>query len=152
MKGLFKEVRQGQGGFTLVEVLLVAILGIITTIAMLAVSKFSDTGNLETAQSKLCQARTAIDALLAEAEINRLDPDGAARKEVGWNGGPNMIQATPADSTIPLDAADYVHGLFKARYKVEDDGRVSGIGSGGHIWSGIHWDNNHWESEPAPSP
>jgi hypothetical protein len=50
---------------------------------MLAASKLSGTGNLEATHSELRQAQTAIYALLADAEINRVDPDGASKKWAG---------------------------------------------------------------------
>ncbi len=135
MKSLMRKVARGQGGFTLVELLVVvAILGVIAAVAVLAVTKFIGTGTLEAAKTELHQAQTAVAACMADAGSGILTVNN---NTTGWDGTAGQVYCVV--NTTTYDGNDYIHGLFKAHYNVEPDGDISGIGTGLYTWSGIHW-------------
>jgi type IV pilus assembly protein PilA len=130
MKSLFRKMAKGQGGFTLVELLVVvAILGVIAAVAVLAVTKFIGKGTLEAAKTELHQAQTAVAACMADAGTGLLE---AWDDTTGWAGESGTIYYGN------YDAGDYVHGLFKAFYQVRQDGEITGVGA--ETWNGVHWD------------
>jgi type IV pilus assembly protein PilA len=145
MKSLFKKVAKGQGGFTLVELLVVvAILGVIAAVAVLAVTKFIGKGTLEAAQTELHQAQTAVAACMADAGTGLLT---AFDNTSGWDGSVGIITAT-APNNVTYDAASYKHGMFKAHYMVNQDGDISGATN--DSWSGIQWNSSTLNWEPIP--
>ena len=138
MKTIVRKMARGQGGFTLVELLVVvAILGVIAAVAVLAVTKFIGTGTLEAAKTELHQAQTAVAACMADAGSGLLTANDNTN---GWDGSPGEVYCVVNATTY--DANDYIHGLFKANYTVQPDGDIDGIGTGSFTWSGIHWDDN----------
>ena len=154
MKSLMRKMARGQGGFTLVELLVVvAILGIIAAVAVLAVTKFIGTGSLEAAKTELHQAQTAVAACMADVGSAALDPAGvppsgaADRLVAGWNGQANVTSATVAGVTS--DANQFIHGLFKASYIVEDDGDITGVADPTVWGSGVTWDDDIGQWAPS---
>lgn len=135
MKSLFRKMAKGQGGFTLVELLVVvAILGVIAAVAVLAVTKFIGKGTLEAAKTELHQAQTAVAACMADAGTGLLqtwDEDAP-----GWGGELGTVYYGN------YDAGDYVHGLFKAFYFVRQDGEIIGVDPLTETWNGVHWDTD----------
>ena len=130
MKSLMRKMARGQGGFTLVELLVVvAILGVIAAVAVLAVTKFIGTGTLEAAKTELHQAQTGVAACMADAGSGLLE---AWDNTTGWAGETGTVYYGN------YDAGDYVHGLFKAYYLVNQDGEIIGVGV--EEWNGVHWD------------
>ena len=109
MKELSKKIRKGHGVFTFLELLtVIAILGVLATVAALAVTQFIGSGTLESAKSEFNQAQTAVAACMADAQANQLD-NTTARRTVGWNGGPNVVTVdVDHDGNANYDAADYV--------------------------------------------
>ena len=146
MKSLMRKMARGQGGFTLVELLVVvAILGVIAAVAVLAVTKFIGTGTLEAAKTEFHQAQTAVAACMADAGSGLLDAAGYDNIN-GWDGSTGDIFAIGANN-VTYDGADYVHGLFKAHYKVNRDGEIVGVGA--EEWNGVTWNPTigNWEKE-----
>ena len=134
MKSLIRKMARGQGGFTLVELLVVvAILGVIAAVAVLAVTKFIGTGTLEAAKTELHQAQTGVAACMADAGTGLLT---TYDNSTGWGGETGTITAVV--NNVTYDAGEYVHGLFKAFYQVNQDGEIIGVGT--ETWSGVHWD------------
>ena len=129
-----KMLHRGQKGFTLIELLVViAILGIIAAVVALNVGTFFGRGTLQAANTELHQAQTAIISAMAEGGTAKLTTYGA------WDGSPDVVTVYVEATNTTYDAANYVYGLFKATYTVEEDGSISNGDPGG--WGdGIEWD------------
>jgi hypothetical protein len=86
--------------------------------------------DVDRANAELHQAQSAIAACMADAGVDKLS---SYNDTTGWNGSPGMIQADGCD------AANYVHGTFRALYLVDENGDIVGVAS--HAWSGLQWDS-----------
>jgi type IV pilus assembly protein PilA len=142
MKGLLKKYHKGEGGFTLVELLVVvAILGVIAAVAVLAVTRFMGSGNVEAANTELHQAQTAIAACMADAGNAQLDAADTA-----WNGGVGAVNNEPLAGAGAFGAATYIHGTFNATYDYNIDGDITNATN--VDWSGVVWDavNREWDA------
>jgi len=107
MKRLLKKYKYGQKGFTLVELLVVvAILGVITAVALPNVGKFIGKGKSESYETELHNVQTALVALLS-------DSDGYSLTSVGVPAGTvtdfSTVTATKGAATLTLDT--YMVGL-----------------------------------------
>ena len=85
---------------------------------------------VDRANAELYQAQTAIASCMAKAEVDKLS---SYNDSTGWNGNPGVIQADGCD------AADYVHGIFRASYLVDENGDIVGVAN--HVWSDLQWDS-----------
>jgi hypothetical protein len=85
---------------------------------------------VDRANAELHQAQTAIASCMAEAEVDKLSN---YNDTTGWNGSPGVIQANGCD------AADYVHGIFRASYLVDENGDIVGVAN--HVWGDLQWDS-----------
>jgi hypothetical protein len=85
---------------------------------------------VDRANAELHQAQTAIASCMAEAEVDKLS---SYNDTTGWNGSPGVIQANGCD------AADYVHGIFRASYLVDENGDIVGVAN--HVWGDLQWDS-----------
>jgi len=84
---------------------------------------------VDRANAELHQAQTAIATCMAEAGAGKLSN---YNDTTGWNGSPGVIEADGCD------AADYVHGIFRASYLVDENGDIVGVAN--HVWGGLQWD------------
>lgn len=72
MKGT-KRGRHGQKGFTLIELLvIIAILGILGAVVIPKVTVFSQSGHEKAAKTELHNVRTAVTAMMAQAETSTI--------------------------------------------------------------------------------
>jgi len=85
---------------------------------------------VDRANAELHQAQSAIAACMAEAEVDKLS---RYDDSTGWKGSPGVIQADGCD------AADYVHGIFRAFYLVDENGDIVGVAN--HVWGDLQWDS-----------
>jgi len=141
MKGAMRKVH-GERGFTLAELLVVIlILGGLASIAVLAITRFNGKGTAEAANTEVHNARAAISCCLADAGAAQLDTD----VPVNWDGSETVITATGAGGIV-YDAADSLRGKrLKATYTVNPSGEITGVAD--QAWSGITWENGHWEKD-----
>jgi len=142
---IFKCMHRGEKGFTLIELLVViAILGIIAAVVALNVGTFFGRGTLQAANTELHQAQTAIISAMADGETAQLTTFAP------WDGSPSVI--TVVVGNVTFDAADYIYGLFRASYTVEQDGGITAgdpdITGGWGV--GIMWDADadNWKLTP----
>jgi type IV pilus assembly protein PilA len=147
---IFKSLHRGEKGFTLIELLVViAILGIIAAVVALNVGTFFGRGTLQAANTELHQCQTAIISAMADGQTGKLTAP-ASGVTVDWDGSPNQVYVVVGNATY--DAADYIYGLFRAEYTVDNDGAiVDGDANISGGWgSGISWDsaNGNWITTP----
>ena len=82
----------------------------------------------ELANAELRQAQTAIAACMADAGVAILSNYDVT---TGWDGSRGVVQADGCD------AADYLHGAFKAHYLVNEKGDI--VGAINDAWRGLRW-------------
>ncbi len=131
---------RSERGFTLAELLVVIlILGGLTSIVVLAITRFAGKGTAEAANAEVHQARAAIESCFSEAGVTTTDN----AITMNWNGAEDVLTVTGSDGTA-YDAADYLRSdRFKATYVVSGNGDITGIAS--CDWAGITWVDDHWE-------
>lgn len=129
-------------GFTLAEMLVVIlILGGLSAIAVLSITRFLGSGSAEAANTEVHNAHAAITNCMSDAGTSQLDQDVA----VDWNGSDNVVTATSAGGVV-YDAADSLRGKrLKATYTVSPDGEITGVTD--QEWSGVTWENGHWKKD-----
>ena len=139
MKRLMKQFRYGEKGFTLVELLIViAILGVLTAVAVPNVGKFMGRGEVEAANTELHNIQTAVMAMVADA--GRSDVTAAT----GITDGSSI---TIGGTTFPL--SDYITRTIRGTYSIDADGVLTGTSYPGDVY----WDStNHYWTGTAPGP
>jgi type IV pilus assembly protein PilA len=138
VKKILKQFRHGEKGFTLVELLIViAILGVLTAVAVPNVGKFMGRGEVESANTEYNTLQTAVMAIMADA--GRSDVTAASDITQG---------SSITVGTTAYALSDYVTGTIKGTYSIADTGVLTGTSYPGNVW----WDStNHvWcDTEPA---
>ena len=129
-------------GFTLAELLVViVILGALSAIAVLAVTRFLGSSAAEAANTEIYNANVAISGCLADAGVDQLDND----VPVNWNGSEDVITATSTGGVV-YDATDTLRGKrFKATYTVSPSGEITGVTE--QEWKGVVWEDGRWKKE-----
>jgi prepilin-type N-terminal cleavage/methylation domain-containing protein len=130
----------GERGFTLVELLAVLlILGGLTSVVALAITRFQGKGTAEAANTEFHNASVAISTCMVEAGETQLDIGAPVR----WDGSEDVITAT-SDGGVVYDASASLRGKrLKATYTVTPTGEITGVTE--QEWSGITWVDSHWE-------
>jgi prepilin-type N-terminal cleavage/methylation domain-containing protein len=138
MKELWERIKKDQSGFTLIELLVVVLLlGVLAAVVILSVFVFIGEGTLESANSELHQAQTAIASCMSESGVVQLDEAVA-----GWDGSAvlNCPTCTSNDGEKYL-AAQYLKKRFKGLYDVDIDGTI--INGTNNKWpETIEWDSS----------
>lgn len=93
----------------------------------------------EVANAELHQAQTAIADCMADAGVTALS---SYNDKTGWDGSRGVIQANGCD------AADYLHGTFKAHYLVNENGDI--VGAVNDAWRDLRWDSAKHQWTYAP--
>jgi prepilin-type N-terminal cleavage/methylation domain-containing protein len=130
----------GERGFTLVEILVVLlILGALSTVAVLAITRFTGKGAAEAANTEVHNVNAAISCCLVDAGVDQLDTSAP----VNWDGSEDVITATSTGGVV-YDASDSLRGKhLKATYTVTPTGEITGVTD--QEWPGITWAGNHWQ-------
>jgi prepilin-type N-terminal cleavage/methylation domain-containing protein len=139
MRSVTRTIR-GERGFTLAELLVVIlILGGLTSIAVLAITRFLGSGTSEAANTEVHQASVAISNCMVEAGAIQLD----AVAPVSWDGSEDVVTATGAGGVV-YDAADCLRGKrLKATYRVTPGGEITGVTD--QEWVGVSWEDGSWK-------
>jgi prepilin-type N-terminal cleavage/methylation domain-containing protein len=139
MRNVMRAIRS-ERGFTLVELLVVfVVLGGLSAIVVLAITRFLGSGTSEAANTEVHQAHAAITCCLVDAGASQLDAEAL----VDWDGSEDVVTATSAGGEV-YDAADVLHGKrLKATYKVTPQGDIAGVAD--QEWSGVSWEDGQWK-------
>jgi type IV pilus assembly protein PilA len=118
MRSLFRKMRKGQKGFTLVELLVVfTLLGVLAGIILPSVSNVLGYGHTQAAKTELSVVQSAMDAMMAVTD----------------NGTMAVTPATKDMSTFPTGAPLYPDYLRSATthmsYAVDATGQVTQSGT-----------------------
>ena len=133
-----KQFRYGEKGFTLVELLIViAILGVLTAVAVPNVGRFMGRGEVESANTEYSTLQTAVMAIVADAGRSDVQPGAVVQ------GGSITVGGTA------YALSDYVTGTIKGTYTVDANGVITGTDYPGDVY----WDGtNHVWCDTAPAP
>lgn len=133
-----KQFRYGEKGFTLVELLIViAILGVLTAVAVPNVGRFMGRGEVESANTEYSTLQTAVMAIVADA----------GRSDVAVATGITSGSSISVGGTA-YALSDYVTGTIKGTYSIDTDGVITGTSYPGDVY----WDStNHVWYDTAPA-
>ena len=117
MKSMMDKVRKGEGGLTLIELLIViVILGIIGAVVALNVGGFLGAGTKEAAMLEKDAVQTAVLAAMIDGDCNEV-----GEGTIGTDGQPN----DPAGETICDQTLDnYLQGSIDGGWHVTDSGLI----------------------------
>ncbi|MBN2186893.1 MAG: type II secretion system protein [Dehalococcoidia bacterium] len=129
MRSLMQKAYRGQGGFTLVELLVVvAILGVIAAVVVLNVGGFMGSGQTDAANTEAHQVQTAIIAYMAYNHSS-------------------TAPGTTVSAATPGIADDYLvdPGKLQATYTYDTDGAITAaVATTGGKWDGCVFVNGQW--------
>ena len=115
MKGLFRAIRKGNRGFTLVELLIVfALLAVLAAIVIPNVATFVDFGQTQGASTEKSIVQTAVDAMMARESLASVTPPTAATSNMSlfpndtYKLYPDYIRFETAKGTYDCDTTGLV--------------------------------------------
>ena len=133
-----RKIHKGQGGFTLIEVLVVmTILGILAAIVSISLLGVTGSARAKAASAELVTVQSAMDAMLADQQVAATDSKGVGPIATACNGfakttdmaafpGGGAQYSTPDTGAVAFLATHYLRQAnTKYNYTCDGDGKVT---------------------------
>ncbi len=113
--------RQGERGFTLIEILVVvAILGILAAIVIPSIMHLRSEGRVEAANTESHNVQLAVLVAMVDQEVSALTPG-----TVGPDNADVSMATGNSDDIDEIEVTDYLHGVLQAYYDIDKDGHIT---------------------------
>jgi len=113
MKGLIKKIRQDNGGFTLIElVIVIAILGILMAIALPNFAGITNRGETAANKAELATVQTAMDVMMAQLIMSSVNATTTTTDMSAFPTGyplyPNYLRSATTSENYSCDGTGLV--------------------------------------------
>ena len=114
MKGLIKRIHRSNGGFTLIElVIVIAILGVLMAVALPNFAGISNRGETAADKAELVTVQTAVDVMMAQLVMSSVNATSIATATmsdfpVGQGIYPSYLRSATTSANYTCDATGLV--------------------------------------------